>query len=212
MTQNLNSPIRSKSFLKALDLIRQKKYDAAEEILLKGVKEAEEQKDAVLAAVYYSTHGLLCKLKKDFRNAWKSYEKAEKLIPEDPALKIISSRLLVDYFGQYDTVIKKIDKVISQVGDDLTFLHQAYTLQGLAYLGKGNKDKAVASLKKSMGDNFKGLQTSANLDYQLVGELIRKKKDIPACRDFLNQALLFAKSKKEKMSQTLIEKMLAFLK
>jgi len=206
--QKMDSKIQSKELYKAFEWMRKKKLEEAEKCLQKGLEEAKAVKDLVLEGLYYSAYGVLYKIKKDFRQAWKYYERAEKLIPDDPALKIISSQLLIDYFGQYDTAIRKMEKVIKQVGKDVIFLHQAYTIQGLGYLKKGDKKKALEALKKSIGDDFKGLQTVANIDFRLMQEMAKKKTALDTCRLFLEKALAFAKGTKEKQNQKILEKML----
>lgn len=206
--QSLNNKIESKDLYKAFELLNQKKLDEAEKLLVKGLNEAKAANDPLLTGLFYSAHGILYKLKKDFRKAWKFYEQAEKLIPDDPALKIISSRLLVDYFGQYDTAIRKMNKVIEKVGDDLTFLHSAYGIQGLSYLKKGNKKKALECLEKSIGDNFKGLQSAANLDFRLVEALMKKKTELKSCRSFIEKALAFAKQTKERQHERILKRLL----
>lgn len=207
----MNSKIESKPLLKAFGLMHKKKLKEAETILAYGLKEAEVLHDELLMGLYNSAYGVLYKLKKEFRKAWKYYEQAERLIPDDPALKIISARLLVDYFGQYDTVIRKMDKLMAMANGDFVLLHQAHTIQGLAHLRSGNKKKAVASLEKAMGKNFEGLQTATNLDFKLVHEMIKKKVNLPLCRHYLESARKFAKKMRESAHEKLIARLLKAL-
>lgn len=204
----LDEPIKAKRLLLAFGLMNEKKYDQAEKALTEGLKEAETARDLVLQGLHYSAFGVLSKLKKDFRKAWKYYEQAEKLIPDDLALKIISARLLVEYFGQYDTVIRKMEKAAKMEGADFVFLHQILTTQGLAYLRAGNKKKAAECLKKAMGKNFDGIQSMVNLDLKLVGEMTAKKVDPPLCRAYLNGAATFAKKTKEGVHEKIIKRLL----
>lgn len=206
--QTLSEPIKSKGLLKAFGLMHEKKYDLAEKALDEGLKEAVTARDLVLQGLHYSAYGVLYKLKKDFRKAWKYYEQAEKLIPEDPALKIISSRLLVEYFGQYDTVIRKMEKTAKMVGSDVLFLHQIFTTQGLAYLRSGNKKKAAECLKKAMGKGLDGLQSLANVDLKLVGEMATKKVDPKLCRVYLKAAAEMAKKTREGIHEKFIKRLL----
>ncbi|MBI2339685.1 MAG: hypothetical protein HYU99_04875 [Deltaproteobacteria bacterium] len=206
--QKMNERIQSKAIYKAFELMRQKKFDESEAVLTEGLKEAQTARDLVLTALFYSAYGVLFKLKKEYRKAWKYYEQAEKLIPDDPALKIISSRLLVDYFGQHDTVIRKMEKILPKLGNDMTFLHQAYTVLGLAYLKKGNKKKAGECLTKSAGNDFKGLQSGANFDFRLVEEMMKKKNNPAACRGFLEKALAFVKETKEIQHERILKRLL----
>lgn len=207
--QSMNAKIRSQDLLKAFSLMHNKKFDEAEKALSASLKAALGEKDGILAGLCYSAYGVLYKLKKEFRKAWKYYEQAEKFIPDDPALKLISARLLVDYFGQYDTVIRKMDKVVKMTGSDFVFLHQALTIQGTAYLKAGNKKKAVECLVKSMGVNFDGLQSAANLDFKLVNEFVKKRIEAKLCREFLEQAWKFAKKSRESAHEKFIKGLLS---
>lgn len=206
--QSLNNTLIEKNLNTAFERMKLKKYDEAKALLDKGIKEAEKKKDVVLMGVYCSAFGVLFKLKKEFRKSWKFYEQAEKCIPGDLSLKLISCRLLADYFGQYDTVIRKMEKVIETAPHDPILQHQASTLAGYAFFKKGDKKKGIEFFKKSMADGFKKLQTAANLDFKLVGELLRKKQEKELCRQYLETALKFAQSTKEKPYQQLIHQML----
>jgi len=207
--QSPDKPIQSKTLMESFHFMKQKKFDEAKAHLEKGLKEAEIAKDLTLQAIFNSSLGVLFKLKKEFRKSWKYYETAEKLMPEDLSLKLISSRLLVDYFGQYDTVLKKTEKVLSLVKSTDPLTHVAQTIRGLAYLRKGEKKKAVDCLMLSA--DFGGMKTAANLDLQLVSELIRKKIDRQVCVAFLNKSLQLAKSNKEEKFVAIIGKLVALV-
>ncbi len=210
-TKNMNpldQKMKSQKLYQAFDLMNQKKLDEAHAILAEGLKEAEVVHDEMMQGLFNSAFGILYKIKKDFRKAWKYYEKAEKLIPADPTLKIISGNLLCDYFGQYDIVIRKMNEVIQMVGGDINFTHQAYSLMGRASLKKGKKDQAIQCLKDSMGDNFKGMVSAVNLNFKLVEVLIKKKIEPELCREFLNKAREFAGKNKDKAHEKLLKKML----
>lgn len=206
--QDMNSKIQSTSLLKAFESMKKNDLDGAENILNQGLEDAESKRDLILCGLHYSGLGILYKLKKDFRKAWKFYEKAERLIPEDPALKIISARLLVDYFGQYDTVIQKMEKLKLMIGGYTPFMHEALTIQGMAYLKKGDKKKAATCLEESMSQGFKGIESATNIDFQLVENCIRKKLEIPTCKKFLADALQVATIKKEAKVQKNIKALL----
>lgn len=200
--------IRSKNIQKAFALMQKKKLDQAERLLESGLKEAEGKKDLMMTALYCSAYGVFFKLKKEFRKAWKFYERAEKIYPEEPSLKLISGRLLVDYFGQYDTVIRKMDKVIEIHGGNPVLLHQALTLKGIAQLRLGEKEKAVECLKGSIGNGFEPLKTCVNLDFKLVEELMKKKVGREACREFLEKANALARKSREVPFQKLTKRLL----
>lgn len=195
----------SKNLAKCFSLMHRKKLDDAEKLISQGLKEAEYKRDLNLQGLYWSAFGVLHKLKKDFRKAWKCYDQAEKLIPDDPALKIISSRLLIDYFSQYDTVLKKMEKIEEGCKGNTAFLHQIHALMGLAWLKKGDRKKAAEFLKRSMEGGFKGLESSVNLDLKLLEELMKKKVEPMLCKAYLETALKFAQANKEKVFEKLFK-------
>ncbi|MBL7685125.1 MAG: tetratricopeptide repeat protein, partial [Deltaproteobacteria bacterium] len=164
MSTALEAEIQSPRLEKAILLMESKNFEEAEIELKMGIDESQSSEDVVMEAIYQSTLGVLHKLKKDYKMAWKYYENAERLLPHDPALKIISARLLVDIFGQYDTAIKKMEKVLKLVQDDQPFIHQAYTVMGLAYLKKGDRKKALTCFQDSMKDDFQKMITAQNID------------------------------------------------
>lgn len=201
-------PLRSVRLQKAIDLLSAQQFDAAEEELKGGIEEALEIKDKAMEALFYSTLGLLYKLKKDFKTAWRHYEKAEKLLPEDPALKLISSRLLIDIFCQYDTAIKKVQKVLKIVKGDWVFCHQAQITLGLAHLKKGDKKKALKHLVTAMEGDFEGMLSAGNIDFKLLEALLKKETGYEEGKTYLEKALAFAQKTKEEKYILLIQKLL----
>lgn len=190
-------------------LLAQKKFAEVEAVLYPLLKQAESAKNENNLGLVHSIFGMYYRAQKEYRKAWKSYELAEKLIPKDPSIKLVSTRLLIEQFAQYDLALKRIQKIKELVGTDFTFLHKACTLEGLAHLKQGDLSQAVSAFKKSMGNHFEGLQTSYNLDLKLVEAFMKKKIEPQLCKTFLEEALLFAKKKKEKVYEKLIEKLLA---
>lgn len=206
--KSLDETIQIPDLYKAFKLIHDKKFEEAESLLLKLEADYEQKGETIIAGVMCSTLGLLYKVQKEYRKAWKIYDKAEKKIPDDPSLKIINARLLIEYFAQYDTVIKKMEKAEKLVGEDFSFLHVIYTLIGVAYLKKGNKKKAADYLKKSMGNAFAGLGASANFEFKLFEAMTKKKLEPKLCLNFLSEALGFAKKKGDKNYAALIQVMI----
>lgn len=190
-------------------LLAQKKFAEVETLLYPLLKQAEGSKNEGDLGLVHSIFGMYYRACKEYKKAWKNYEQAEKLIPHDPSIKLISTRLLIDQFAQYDLALKRIQKIKELVGTDFTFLHKAYTLEGLAYLKQGDPFQAVEAFKKSMGHHFEGLQTSYNLDLKLVEAFMKKKIEPQLCETFLENALLFAKKKREKVYEKVVEKLLA---
>ena len=208
MVTSVHEKVKSERLYKAFDLMAAKNLDAAETELHAGLTEAESHEDKVLAALFYSTLGVLYKIKKEFPKAWKFYEKAEKLLPEDPALKLISARLLIDVFGQFDTAIRRCQKVLDISRSDPPFLHQANATMGLAYLKKGERSKSVQCLVDAMKDDFEGLLSASNIDLKLVEALLRKRTGIEECRTYLQQAGRFAASKNEERHVELFQRLI----
>lgn len=191
--------------MRAFELMKAKQYDNAEKLLHNNLTKTE---DKVALALYHSALGVLFKLKTDFKTAWKHYERAEKLLPDDPALKIISARLQIEHFSQHDQAIKRAKKVLKIVPKNPVFVHQAFITMGIAYARKRDEKKAVEMLKQSIVNNFEGFITSKNIDFHLVEMLLRNAWGIEDCRLFLTKACDFAKAKKEKDFEKLFQKML----
>lgn len=208
MVLSVHEKVKSERLYKAFDLMAAKDLDAAETELHAGLSDAEAQEDKVLAALFYSSLGVLYKIKKEFPKAWKFYEKAEKLLPEDPALKLISARLLIDVFGQFDTAIRRCQKVLEISRSDPPFLHQANVTMGLALLKKGERTKAVQCLAEAMQDDFEGLLSASNIDLKLVEALLRKRSGLAECRAYLEKALSFAESKQEERHVELFRRLI----
>jgi predicted Zn-dependent protease len=200
----LNQPIQSEKLQKAFNLMAAKKLDAAEAELNEGITESEKAKDKVMEALFCSTLGILYKLKNESRKAWRQYHKAEKLLPHEPSLKLISARLLIETFHQYDTAIKKAQKVLKTAKHDRPFSHHAQTTLGLAYLKKGDKNRALKCLSEAMEGDFEGMISAANIDLKLLEALLIKKTGYEECRAYLEKALSFAKKMGEENNAKVI--------
>lgn len=189
----------------AFSLMKAKQYDDAERLLTGGLAKTE---DKVALGLIHSALGVLHKIKKNFKEAWRQYERAEKLMPNDPALKIIVARLLIDQFAQYDQAIQRSKKVLKILPSNPVFCHQAYVTMGLAYVKQRNKKKAVEALEKSVGKNFEGFVTAKNIDFSLAEMLLRNGWGVENCRGFVEKGLAFAKSRNEKEFADAFQKML----
>lgn len=189
----------------AFEMMKAKKLDEAEKLLKTNL---EKSKDPTAQALFYSSLGVLYKIKGDFKGAWRHYEKAEKLIPNDPALKIIVARLLIEHYSQYDGAIKRAKKVLEIIPKNPVFAHQSYITMGLAYCKKSDKKRSIENLEKSWGNDFEGFVTCKNIDFHLVEMLLRKGWGVEICYRFINKALAFAKAHKEQIFIDSFEKML----
>lgn len=190
---------------RAFELMQGKQYDEAEKLIVANMAKLD---DDIGVGVFHSALGVLYKLKGEMKTAWKHYERAEKLIPADPALKIIMSRLLIEQFAEYDQALRRAKKVLALIPENPVFAHQAYVTMGLAYLGKGNKTKASEMLEKSMEGEFNGFVTTNNIDFNLVEMLLRRGWAYAESKSFLEKAHAFAKKQREETWVALIEKML----
>lgn len=190
---------------RAFELMKTKQFEDAEKLLSNMLQRTE---DDVALALYHSTLGVLFKMKGEFKNAWRHYERAEKFLPDDPALKIISARLLIDQFSEYSQAIKKAKQVLKIIPGNPVFVHQAHITMGLAYTKKGDKKGAEESLEKSMAMGFDNFITVANIDFHLVEALLKKTWAEGRCKAFLEKALALARTKKELEWINFLKKML----
>jgi len=191
---------------RAFELMQEKQYEDAEKLLSSNMSKVD---DNVAVGLFHSALGVLFKLRGEVKTAWKHYERAEKLIPGDPALKIITARLLIDNFGEYDLAIRKVKKALTTIENNPVFAHQVYTTMGLAYLGKRSKKQAVDMLKKSMDKDFSGFVSAQNIDFSLVEMLLRAGVGIEESKTFLEKARKFAEAQKEETWVELIDRMLS---
>lgn len=192
--------------LRAFELMAAKQFQDAEKLLSSNMSRSD---DDTAIALYHSTLGVLFKMQGEYKTAWKHYERAEKLLPNDPALKIISARLLVEQFAEYSQAIKKAKKVLEVIPNNPVFVHQAHITMGLAYCKKGDKKRAIEMLSSSVVDDFRNFVTAKNIDFELVEMLLRKKWGVEECRDFLVKARDFASFTREGQFIELFEKMLS---
>ncbi|MDO8527513.1 MAG: tetratricopeptide repeat protein [Deltaproteobacteria bacterium] len=190
---------------RAFALMKSKQFAEAEKILVNNLAHTEEPTPG---ALYHSALGVLYKMQGEYKTAWRHYTRAEKLLPQDPALKIIMARLLIEQFSEYDQAIKRAKKVLEILPDNPVFAHQAYVTMGLAYARKGTKKKAIEALEKSSGKDFENFVTAKNIDFHLVEMCLRKGWGVDSCYRFMSKALQFAKSRKEQPFVDTFQKML----
>ncbi len=211
MATSLHEPVQNEYLTRAFELMSEKDFESAELELNHGLDEAQLEEDKVLTALFYSTLGVLYKIKKQFPKAWKFYEKAEKLLPDDPSLKLISARLLIEVFGQFDPAIRRCQKVIDLSPKDPPFLHQAEMAMGLAYLKKGERSKALEFLQRGMENDFAGLVSAGNIDMKLLEALLKKNLAAEECKIYLEKALAFATKTGELAYIQRFQKLLNFM-
>lgn len=190
---------------RAFELIAAKDYGAAEKLLLNCMGKTE---DDVSIALFHSVLGVISKMRGEFKMAFRHYGRAEKLIPDDPAVKLIVANLLVDEFGEYESAIRRAKKVLELVPHNAVFQHQCYIIMGLAYVKQGKKEKVKQMLSESMMKDFEAFVTTKNIDFRLVEELVRREWYLGLCRIFLETALSFATRVKEREWVDTISEML----
>ena len=188
--------------------MKEKDYPAAEALLEEGLSKAEQEENHSQRALFYSAMGVLSKVKGDFQSAWRFYEKAEKLLPDDPALKIITAKLLIDQFAQYDTAIKKLKNVLKLAKGSGSFEHQAHATLAIAYLKKGEKKKAADMLDQAMADDFSRLSSAENLNLDVIEAFLIRNLEIRRCRRYVERALALAHARKEEKSIGYLTKLL----
>lgn len=197
-----------KEVYEAFRLMKAKDYTGSQKILLEGTTKAETQGDVTQQALFLSTLGVLAKIQGDFKEAWRCYEKAEKLLPEDPSLKIIMAKLLMDQFAQYDTAIKKLKAVLKIARGSGSYEHQAHAEMAVAYLKKGEKKKAIEMLDLSMVSDFEKVSSAENLNFEVIEAFLARNLEVERCRRYLEKALALARLRKEEKPTQFLTKLL----
>lgn len=203
-----DSVVNDKNLYLCFQHIKNKKYDEAKVLIQSGLDQSAKTKDAQAQALYLSAMGVLFKVQGDYKQSYKFYQKAEKLLPDDPALKIISATLLIEEFGQHDTALKKLEKIIASTETDAAILHHAQVLVGLALAQMGKMDAAQKKLRDINAQDFLVLRSATNLNFKLVEFLVKKKQAKDACITFLNKARELAIQKRELPYQGAIQSLL----
>lgn len=198
-----------KEIFEALKKIKGKDFSGAESLLKEILKQAEEAKDTSEQALILSTLGVLEKMREDYKAAWRYYEKAEKLLPDDPSLKLIMAQLMINEFSQYDSAIKKMKKVLDLVKGSASFEHQAHAMMAIAYLRKGDRKKSLEMFQKSMNGNFLEMSSSQNINLDVIEAFLARNFEPENCRIYLEKALSLAKLKKEDNEVKLFTKLLS---
>lgn len=205
---DLEQPSEGKHVRDAFLEISKKDYARAEEILNEGLGLAEKDDNRALMAVFYSTLGVLSKLQHDFRKAWHFYDQAEKCLPDHPVLKLISARLLIEVFSQYDVAIRKMKKIETMTIKDPLIVHQMDAVYGYAYAKQGNKGQSRIYLERLLANNFKDMVDASNIDFKLVEICTRKGWHLDLCERYLQRAIAFSDARKETSYSRLFRRLL----
>lgn len=207
-TSHPDAPIEDRDLYLSFRLMKAKDYDGAEEHLKCGLNKAKENQNQALEGVYLSSLGVLEKLRKDYKKSYQYYQKAEKRLPDDHSLKIITASLLIYEFHQFETALRKLDKITSDANCDPSVWHHAKSLIAIASFLSGQKKKATEILKDVINQDFNQLRSASNLNYKVPEFFLQKNFETELCQSFLNKALQLAKSKNETVYQSVISDLL----
>lgn len=200
--------VNDKNLYLCFQHIKNKKFDEAKVMIQTGLDQSVKAGEAQAEALYLSAMGVLFKVQGDYRQSYKFYQKAEKLLPDDPSLKIISATLLIEEFAQYDTAFRKLDKILKSGEVDPAILHHAKVLSGLARLCTGKKNEAIKILEDINSDDFLKMRSATNINFRLVENLAEKRLATEVCTVFLKKALDLAVQKRELAYQEAIRNLL----
>lgn len=199
-----NQALDEKELYLAFSKMKQNEYQEAQDLLEKGYDRAVESDNQPVQGVYLSAQGLLLKLQGDFKKAYKIYQKAEKLLKDDPSIKIITATLLIDQFKQFDTAVIKLDKVLASEPDP-GVKHHALSLKARALFGLGKKKQAKECFEDLLTLNFESLGFAANLDFQTAQFFVGKAFETDLVKDYLKKSLTLAQEKNEKALTAVIQ-------
>lgn len=179
---------------RALELVREQQFVDAEKLLHHWLNKTT---DPVPRGLFHSAFGVLEKCRGHFKEALRHYERAEKLLPSDPVLKLITAQLLIDVFKETDRAIRKCRQVEKLLPENPVVVHHARTLEGLAHAVSGNRRQAVAQLARSLEGDFAGFLTCDNINFLLVERCVGKAWEPVLCRRFVMTALECARRHQE---------------
>lgn len=192
-----DQPVENEKLKSAFEQLARGELEAAEATLTSGLAEAELAGDATSQALFFSALGVLHRRRQDFAKAWKFYEKAEKLLPHDPSLKLIVARLLTEIFGHYPAAIRKCRQALEIARADPALRHQARIILGLAFFKQSEKQAALESLRETTTEDLPELPSAEFVDLSLVEQLLRKRVGVQECREFWEASWRLAEARGE---------------
>ena len=195
-----------KEVLEALQQAHKRDYETAVKILYAGIESGSAEGEEL--AVLYSTLAMIQKKQGKLDQAWTTYQLAEQAAPDDPVLKVITARFLLNERRQYDQAIKRARLILKEAKDVPSLSHQAYTIIGLAYFRKGQQKKALEMLETAMSNNFSGMVSAENIDFNLVEALVREQTALAQCQAYLRAACNLARQQREYKALTVFQKVL----
>lgn len=188
---DLDQKISDPKIKKVYELLNLRKFNEAKRLIIEGIKSSKDRPELLIA--YYISAGMMFRLEGIPKYALKSYEEAEKIVPDDLHLKFIIAKLMAESTPQYEEVIERIENIIPIIQGKFEYEHAAASILGLAYLKKGKVDLAIKMLERSSGEEFKGLRHVSQIELTLVENLIKQNLAHKECREFLNQAAKFSR-------------------
>lgn len=207
-----DSPIDDKDLYLCFQLMKESKLGEAEQKIQKGLDLASQKGNSSLEGLYLSAMGVLHKIKKDYKKSYQFYQKAEKLLPEDPSLKMITATLLIEEFAQYDTALRKLEKILKDHSQDPALWHHAMALKGMTLLLMGKKEDFLQVLKTIIASDFSMLRSTANINFKFPELLVKKQYALQECLTYLKKAKDLALEKRELVYQRVIETLIAGIK
>lgn len=204
-----DSVIDDKDLYLAFRLMKAKDFDGAGARLKEGVAKARSQKNTTSEGLYLSAMGVLFKLKRDFKESYKYYQQAERLLPDDNSVKIISATLLIQEFKQHDTAIRKLKKVLESAPGDIAIAHHALALLGVAYLSTAKKPQAKQVLEEILKQDFTKLSSSAYVNYKFPETCVAKNFELELCLEYLRKASSLADLRRESSYKHVISQLIA---
>lgn len=159
-------------FKKVLAYLEKNQKEEALLELEKIIQESQKAKEQSLEVAATLLLAWLHRLAHHYKKAWKVYEKLEKLLPNEPSIKLLVSQFLIDLFKQYDLAQKKIQKIL-QMTSDPALRHQSFALLGQIHFKKGNYKKALESFELAK-EAIAYLNSASSIDYTLYLLLLDK--------------------------------------
>ena len=203
--------INDKNLYQAFRLMKKKEFEAAAELIKECLAEAQAKQDSTQEGIYYSALGVLYKLKNEYKKAYKCYQHAEHLLPDDHSLKIITAVLLIEQFHQYDSAIRKLDKILATGTKDPAIIHHTLTSQAIALFHMRKKDEAKKKLEDLIAQDFSALRFVVNVDFKMIDLFTKKGFELGLCKEFLQKALVLAKNSKDQTYNVVIEELITRL-
>lgn len=197
-SQNQTDPVLNDPKIKlCFQLIHNKKFSDAQHLIADQIAEAKLEQNPEKEGIYYTVMGVLLRAQKQIKPAYKFYQKAEKCLPDDFSIKLLNARFLIDEFHQYETALRKLDKILQQVDDDIVLQHQAKALKSIAAFQLGKKKMAEDLLQDLVAEDFTQFKTATNLDFKACEFFLKKNFAKDLCLAYLKKSLDLAKSARE---------------